>query len=108
MEIDDKQFVLASQLDEFRRWPYEALAAEIARTRAGHDCLAFIEGVFADGTAYQMEFNVFWDDKPGGDLRVCADLTTEPRKPWLDFLPVSTPDITDSFIMRSNGSFVDE
>lgn len=108
MDVDDKRLLLAEHLDEFRRWSYESLVAEIDRTRHEHDCLRHTEGVFTDATQYQMEFNAFWDDKRGGDVRVCADLTAAPQRPMLGFLPIFMSDVTDSFIMRGDGSFVGE
>ena len=91
-----------------RHWSYDRLAAEIDRTRDQHDCLRHVEGVAADGTAYHMEFNVFWDDQTGADLRVIGDLTTEPQRPWLGFVPIHMPDVSDDFIMRPDGTFVGE
>lgn len=108
MNADNKRLLLAEQLAEFRTWSYDALAAEIDRTRIAHDCLRHTEGVFDDGTEWQMEFNVFWDDKRGGDVRVCGDITTEPQRRLLRVLPVFLPDATDSFIMAADGSFVGE
>lgn len=106
MDTDDKQLLLAEHLAEFRNWTYDVLVLEIDRTRKAHDCLRHTEGVFDDGTEYQIEFNVFWDDKRGGNVRVCADITTAPQRPLLGFLPVYTPDATDSFIMAPDGTFV--
>ena len=68
MDADDKQLLLAEHLARFRVWTYDILAAEIDRTCKDHDCLQHIEGVFDDGTEYQIEFNVFWDDKRGGNV----------------------------------------
>lgn len=102
MTTDDKQLVLAIQLEEYRAWSYAALVAELERTRRERDCLAHLEETFADGAEYQMEFNIFWDDKPGGDVRVCGDLNMMPH------IPPYTSDVTDSFIMRCDGSFVGE
>ncbi len=108
MNADDKQLLLAEHLTQFRTWTYDALVAEIDRTRKEHDCLHHIEGVFDDGTPYQMEFNVFWDDKRGGNVRVLGDITAEPQRPLFGFLPVYTSDATDSFIMAPDGTFIDE
>lgn len=108
MDTEEKQFLLAQYLDEFRKWKYEALVAEIDRTQNEHDCLRHIEGVCADGTEYQMEFNVFWDGKRGGDVRVCGDISTAPQNPVLGFVPAYTSDATDSFIMAPDGRFVGE
>jgi hypothetical protein len=108
MNTEEKRELMAQLLAEFRKWSYEQLAAEIDRTRRAHDCLRHVAGVFADGTEYQLEFNVFWDDQPGGDLRVTGDLTAEPQRPWLGFVPIYTPDVCDDFILRPDGTFVDE
>jgi|CXWL01.1.fsa_nt_gi hypothetical protein len=108
MDADDKRLLLAEHIARFRTWTYAALAAEIDRTCKEHDCLHHIEGVSDDGTEYQMEFNVFWDDKRGGNVRVCGDITTVPQRPLLGFLPVYTSDATDSFVMSPDGSFVGE
>jgi len=108
MDPNDKRLLLAEHLDAFRKWTYESLVAEIDRTRDEHDCLRHVEGVCEDGTEYQMEFNVFWDDRRGGNVRVCADLTSAPARPLLYVLPIYTSDVTDSFIMRPDGSFVGE
>jgi len=105
MNTSDKQRVLAEKLEEFRQWSYEALAAEIDRTRMNGDCLTHVEGVFTDGTEYQIEINVFWDDKRGDDVRVIGDLEAMPQRPVMG---VYTSDVVDSFIMRRDGSFVDE
>ena len=108
MNSDDKRTVLAEHLAEFRDWSYESLAAEIDRTRKAHDCLRHTEGVFDDGTEYQLEFNVCWDDKRGGDVRVFGDISTEPQRRLLWILPIYLSDFTDSFIMAPDGSFVGE
>ena len=108
MDADDKRKVLADHLAEFRDWSYDTLAAEIDRTRKAHDCLRHTQGVFDDGTEYQLEFNVFWDDKRGGDIRVCGNIATESQRRLLRILPIYLPDATDSFIMSPDGSFVGE
>jgi hypothetical protein len=108
MNTDDKRRILTAQLARFRTWSYDELAAAIERTRREHGCLHYVDGVFDDGTEYHLEFNVFWDDKRGGNVRVCGDLTTAPRRPWLGLLPVLTPDVNDDFIMARDGSFVGE
>lgn len=107
MDIDEKQILLSEHLNEFRSWSYQQLASEIQRTQQQHESLRRFEGVFADGTEYQLVFDVFWDDKRGGDVRVCGDLTTRPQPPFVA-TPVVTPDVTDSFIMRADGTFVGE
>jgi hypothetical protein len=108
MDADDKRLILAEHLDRFRKWSYATLAAEVDRTRMAHDCLATLDGLFDDGTEYHLEFNVFWDDRRGGNVRVCGDITTPPQAPFRPILPIQTPDATDSFIMAQDGRFIGE
>lgn len=106
MDTDDKRLVLAQRLAEFRTWSYEALVAKIEDGLV-HDCLAHFEETFFDGTGYQMEFNVFWDGEDGGDVRVFGDLNADPHLP-IPGTGVYLSQVTDSFIMRSDGRFVGE
>ena len=108
MNLNDKRLLLAEHLAEFRSWSYAALVEEIDRTKTQHGCLRHSEGVSDDGTEWQMEFNVFWDDKRGGHVRVCGDISTVPQAGLLRILPVYFPDATDSFIMAPDGSFIGE
>lgn len=100
--------VLSEHLARFRTWSYAQLAGRVERDSQAHECLEHIEGVASDGTQYQVEFQALWDDKPHGDVRVVGDLSAEPQRPLLGFIPVYTPDVTDSFIMSPDGRFVDE
>ena len=61
-----------------------------------------------DGTPYQLKFNAYWDDKRHGNIRVCGSLSAKPRRRLLWFLPIHIPHVTESFIMRPDGSFVGE
>src|SRR5687767_8995080 len=108
MHKDEMRTILAGHLAKYRTWGYAKLAEHTERTRHAHDCLEQIEGAASDATSYQVEINVFWDDKPQGDIRVCGDLSADPQRPLLGFIPVYVPDVTDSFIMRPNGQFVGE
>lgn len=108
MSKDEKTAMLAEHLAKFRKWPYAQLAEAVDRTRQERDCLEYVELTAPDGTRVSMEFNVFWDDKAGGDVRIAGDLAANGLKPLLGFIPIFTPDVTDSFIMRPDGSFVGE
>ena len=108
MNTDEKSLLLAEHLEGFRKWSYESLAAEIDRTASQHDCLKCCDGTFDDGTEYYMEFNVFWDDRKGGNVRVCGDISTPPLPLIQRILSFQTPDATDSFIKAPDGSFVGE
>ena len=108
MSKDEMRKILSEHLAKFRAWSYAHLAERVERDRQAHDCLEHIEGVAPDGTQYQIEFNALWDDKRDGDVRVCGDFSAEPQRPLLGFIPVYTPDVTDSFIMNPDGRFVGE
>ena len=108
MSQDEKTAMLAEHLAKFRAWSYTQLAERVERDRREHDCLEHVEASASDGTQVQMEFNVCWDDRPGGDVRVFGDLCASPQKPLLGFIPIFTPDVTDSFIMRPDWTFVEE
>lgn len=108
MTKDEMRTILAQQMARFRTWSYAQLAERVERDRVAHDCLANLENTSPDGTDYYIEFNVFWDDKPNKDVRVCGSLSAEPQKRLLGFIPIYTPDVTDSFIMSPDGRFVGE
>ena len=104
MTKDEIHEILGVRLASYRTWSYADMAERVESDNRNGDCLDHFEGVGSDGTEYQLEFNAFWDDKPHGDIRVCGSLSAEPQKRLLGF----TPDLTDSFIMSPDGSFVDE
>jgi len=56
------------------------------------------EAVDEDGKKYQLEIQVFWDGKRGGDLRV---IVAADDGGWRAFKPLA-----DSFIMRPDSSLV--
>ena len=49
-----------------------------------------------------------WDDKRGGDVRVCGGINEHPHRPLFGFLPIYVDAVSEDFIMRSDGTFVDE
>ena len=108
MTKDEMRAILAEHLAKYRSWTYAQLAEKIGRTRREHDGLDYVQGTAPDGVSYQMEINVFWDDRPHGDIRVCGELSADPQKPLLGFIPIYMPDVTDSFIMSPDGRFVGE
>lgn len=106
MDFDDKRRTLAQRLAEFRSWSHEALVAKI-EYGLFQECLANFEETFSDGTRYHMEFNVFWDGEEGGNVRVLGDLNADPHLP-IPGTGVYQSQVTDSFIMAPDGSFVGE
>jgi len=108
MTREEMQAILAQHLAKFRTWTYAELAERIESNRQSHNCLEHVEGQAPDGTTYLIEFNVFWDAKPHGNIRMLGDLSANPQKPLLGILPIYFPDVADSFIMRPDGTFVGE
>jgi hypothetical protein len=108
MSKDEMHAILSEHLVRFRAWSYAQLAERVERDRKAGGCLDHIEGTAADGTQFQIESNAFWDDKPHGDVRVSASFSADPQKPLLGFIPIYRADMTESFIMRPDGQFVDE
>ena len=102
--------VLSEHLAKFRSWTYTQLAKRVAQGPfwKPHDCLEHVAGTAPDGTEYQMEFTVYWNDKPNHEVRVCGGLFAEPQKCLLGFIPIYTADATDSFVMDTDGRFLFE
>jgi hypothetical protein len=76
------------------------------RQRSYHDLVSLMghpqtkEVTGEDGKRYQLEAEVFWDGKKGGDVRV---IVMGDDGGWRAFKP-----LTSDFIMASDGSFVGE
>lgn len=100
--------VLSTHLAKFRNWSYAELSRAVEETRRNHDCLENLEETAPDGTEYHIEVNVFWNDKPNQEVLVCGDLSAEPQRPLWGFIPIYTPDVTDSFVMAPDGRFLFE
>src|SRR5579871_4922145 len=94
----EKIAVLAEYLVSFRAWTYSDLAARVGR---GH--LETTQRRAPDGTEFSLTVDVFWDDKPHGDIRVIGDLSRD--MPLWGFIPLYFPDVCDSFIMSPDGRF---
>jgi hypothetical protein len=58
------------------------------------------EAIGQSGNNYQIEIQAFWDDKPGGNIRVRGSIDDGG---WSSLLP-----LTSDFIMAADGSFVGE
>lgn len=80
-------------LKELRQRSYDDLVALIGHPQTK-------EATGEDGKEYQLEAEVFWDGKRGGDIRV---MVAADDFGWRAFMP-----LTDSFIMAPDGSFVGE
>jgi hypothetical protein len=108
MSKEQLQALLNNYLASFRSWEYSRLAQRVEQDRQSHECLDHTERRCEDGTVYYIESQALWDDCPGGDVRVIASISVEPQRRLFGFLPIDTPDLTDSFIMSPDGRFVDE
>jgi len=95
---------LSNHLASFRSWSYERLTGHVEDGPfwKPQDCLDHIEGIAADGTQYQMEFNVDWINKAGEAIIVSGSLFAEPQKRLWGFLPLYSADVTDSFVVEPN------
>ena len=93
MDREEALGLLDANLDQYRKLSYAELSAKI-----GHE--EFPEVVGPSGTEYQIEIQIRWDHKPGGDVRVmgtiddgglsgafkplCSDLIVRPDEHDLD------------------------
>ncbi|HEU4479836.1 MAG TPA: hypothetical protein VFR80_15060 [Pyrinomonadaceae bacterium] len=93
MNNDEAISLLAREMEHYRAKPYAELIQLLDETR-------YIETTGPSGTPYQVELSVVWDDKSKGDLRVIGSIDDGG---WRAFVP-----ITDSFILRPDGTFVGE
>ncbi len=93
MDTQEARALAASHLETWRKRSYEDLVTLMDR-----DCCEHTEVFGPSGTWYQVEVNVFWDDRPGGDVRVMLSIDDGG---WRAFVP-----LTDSFIMAPDGTFV--
>jgi hypothetical protein len=92
----DEQIVYAlidGWLEELKKRPYDDLVSFM-----GHPQTKEVTG--GDGKNYQLEAEVFWDGKKGGDIRV---IVAGDDGGWRAFKL-----LTSDFIMAPDGSFVGE
>jgi hypothetical protein len=55
----------------------------------------------SDGKNYEVEIEAFWDDRPGGDLRVIVNVSG--KSMWRTISPY-----TENFIISPTGEFIGE
>jgi hypothetical protein len=92
----DHQIVYAlidAWLKELRQRPYRDLVLLMGNPQTR-------EATGEDGKKYQLEVQVFWDSKKGGDVRV---IVFGDDGGWRAFRP-----LTSDFVMAPDGSFVGE
>jgi len=94
MNSEEATQLLERELASFRGESYTRLALRIPSGSL------HVERPAADGATYQLEFQFFWDDRAGGNIRVMGSIDDGG---WRAFVP-----ITRSFIKSADGSFVGE
>lgn len=93
MDKKKAAMVLADQLGLYRAKTYDMLKDMVGQVDA-------YEVMTPDGSAYQIEIQVFWDGKPDGHIRVIGAIDDGG---WRAFAP-----LTDDFIMTPDGTFLGE
>jgi len=86
--------VLSEELGRYRKRTYDELKAFIGQGVNAYETKA------ASGTVCQLEIQVYWDGKAGGDLRVIGAIDDGG---WRAFVP-----LTDDFILTADGEFIGE
>jgi hypothetical protein len=91
MDRAEAKSILAKELIEFTARPYDKLVASIKQSD--------MKSVVGEsGANYQIEFDVFWDSKPDGNLRIMASIDDGG---WRAFFP-----LTDSLIIKPDGTLL--
>ena len=93
MDNDEAVAMLERELAAIAGAPYADLVARIA------DGSEIVERLAPSGTMYQMEIDVQWDSRPGGNVRVIGSVDDGQFR-------VLMP-LTRSFIKASDDSFVE-
>jgi hypothetical protein len=94
MNNDEATQLLERELAGFRDEPYTDLVGRIPAGSMDYQRSA------VSGVKYQLEIQFFWDDRPGGNIRVMGSIDDGS---WRAFVPLSR-----SFIKSADGSFVGE
>jgi len=91
MDETEAKSILAKELAEFAARPYDKLVLLIDNPN-----VKIVDGY--SGENYPIEFEAFWDSKPGGNLHIMASIDDGG---WRAFIP-----LTDSLIMRPDGTLL--
>lgn len=93
MDTNEASACLAERLARYREYPHSRLAESVG-SRETENCVG------AGGAVYQLEFQVFWDARPDGPIRVIGSIDD-------GGLRVSAP-LCQDFVKAPDGSFVGE
>ena len=91
MNNEEASTILKAHLEPYRRRSYADLLALMGTPQVA-------EVLGPSGVKYQLEVEVFWDSRKGGDIRVLAGIHDGG---WRAFKP-----LCDDFILAPNGAFV--
>ncbi|MEX0612433.1 MAG: hypothetical protein WD738_14340 [Pirellulales bacterium] len=83
MDHVEAKWLLLRELVKYRRYRYEVLCTMIGDSQD-------FEVIAASGTSYQLEIDVFWDDKPAGAIRILASIDDGG---WRAFCPLAYGDL---------------
>ncbi len=104
--IQEAQLAL---LEKHRNQGYDELSGLVTAAGKSNALLEIVEMTADDGREFQIEVMAFWDDRPNGDIRVIAEVFRIPLRPLLGFIPIYLGvGWSECFIIRPDGSFVDE
>jgi hypothetical protein len=93
MDDDEARALLRRHLQTYRARSHAELSRLLARPQSA-------EVVGASGTSYGIEVEVFWDDEPGGNVRVMGTIDDGGLRA---FVPLA-----EDFILSPDGTFVGE
>jgi hypothetical protein len=93
MNKNEASKILTESLVKYRELSYHQLRQQIDRVETE-------EVVGPSGTWYYLEFQILWDGKPDGDIRVMGSIDDGGLRAFGLF--------TDSFIKGPSGEFVGE
>ena len=96
------------RLNEYRALGYSYLADAIRAADGSGAALELLDVTSQDGGEFQIDVQALWDDKPNQDIRVIAEALPIPLRPLFGFIPIYIGGPSDAFIMRPDGTFVDE
>ena len=91
MDKEEAKTILSTELDNYKKLSYSDLLY-LLDTQDTKEVQSF------SGVIYQLEFQVIWDDKKGGNLRVMGAIDDGRLR--------SLFPLTNDFILSPDGSFV--
>jgi hypothetical protein len=91
MDHDEASALLHAHLEPLRQSSYAELSTLLHKPRT-------CELSGASGAVYQVEVLVYWDDRPGGALRVIGSIDDCGWRAWMP--------CTDDFVLAPDGRFI--